>query len=93
MSLLKTDALLARYLLWCKLIPNQLQVNKTIMELLTQYATELASFVAGLFGGSLLTITYTSHNNNKSNQSSVNQSGAKAGGDVVGGNKTTKIGK
>ena len=59
------------------------------MDLLKAHLPEIASFIAGALGGSLLTFHYTRQNRVGGRGSIVDQSGAKAGGDVVGGNKTT----
>ncbi|MBU0645704.1 MAG: hypothetical protein KJ731_12970 [Alphaproteobacteria bacterium] len=52
-----------------------------------EYLTEIASFLVGLAGGSLLTLTF-SKKQAKSGGKIVDQQSAKAGGDIVGGNKT-----
>jgi hypothetical protein len=51
-----------------------------------QHISEIVSFLVGMGSGSLLTLRLT----RKSRDSNTsNQSGAKAGGDVVGRDKTT----
>ncbi len=56
-------------------------------------AEHWSGILAGLAGGSLLTLGFQKVSNrnwvNVRNGSMVDQSGARAGGDVVGGNKTT----
>lgn len=63
------------------------------MEWLTGYWAQIASGIAGLIGGSLLTLTFQSVRNRNHIEvrhgSMVDQTGARAGGDVVGHNKTT----
>lgn len=56
--------------------------------LISQHFSEILSFVGGLLGGSLLTLTITK-NTVRNGGSVVDQSKARAGGDIVGGNKTT----
>jgi hypothetical protein len=63
-----------------------------MVEILSQYWSEIGSFVGGLIGGgiggSLLTLRYTRRNILSGNGSIVDQSQSKAGGDIVGGNKS-----
>lgn len=59
------------------------------MEFVGQHFSELLSFLAGLLGGSVLTIGFYSYRSSVSNSKKVDQRGASAGGDVVGGSKTT----
>lgn len=59
------------------------------MVFLNAHFSELLSFAAGLLSGSLLTIGINSYRSITSNAKNVNQRGASAGGDVVGGSKTT----
>jgi hypothetical protein len=63
------------------------------MEFLSQYASTIGSFVAGLIGGgaigSLLTLRITGRNHLSGKGSVVDQSRSRAGGDVVGRDKTT----
>jgi hypothetical protein len=60
---------------------------------LTDNLSSIATFLAGLAGGSLLTLTIQRvRNRNRTRVGSgsmVDQSGARAGGDVVGGDKST----
>lgn len=60
---------------------------------LTEHWSEIVSFVGGLAGGSLLTFSAQKiYNRNRiqvDHSFMVNQSGARANGDVVGRNKTT----
>lgn len=58
------------------------------MDIISKYASELLSFVAGLAGGSLLTLRFTRTTRLDRGSSNINQSRAKAGGDVVGRDKT-----
>lgn len=52
------------------------------------YISEVLSFLAGLVGGSLLTVAFT--RNKASGRGRVtDQSGSRAGGDIVGGNKSS----
>jgi hypothetical protein len=53
------------------------------------YISEIISFVAGLGAGSLITLRIARKNRDLVSGGSVNQSGAKAGGDVVGRDKNT----
>jgi hypothetical protein len=57
------------------------------VDVLTKYASEILSFVAGLAGGSLLTLRFTRKTRIGSKGSNVNQSGASAGGDLIGRDK------
>jgi hypothetical protein len=52
-----------------------------------EYLSEIISLLVGLAGGSLLTLTLTKKQV-KGGGMIVDQQSAKAGGDVVGGNKT-----
>ena len=60
-------------------------------EIFGQYSSEIWSFVGGLvgggIGGSFLTLRYTRQNRVIGGGSVVDQSGSKAAGDIVGGNK------
>lgn len=58
------------------------------MDFIAKYASEIGSFVAGLAGGSLLTLKLMNSRAGR-DITSVNQSRATAGGDVVGGDKHT----
>ena len=64
-----------------------------MMAWLTEHWSQIASGIAGLIGGALLAITVqTVRNRNRTHVgwgSAVDQSGVRADGDVVGGNKTT----
>lgn len=53
----------------------------------SQYLSEILSFIGGLVGGSFLTFTIT--RTSVKGGSAVDQSKASAGGDIVGGNKHT----
>jgi len=55
-----------------------------------EYLSEIVSFVAGLIGGSLLTLKFTRKNTAAHGSTITDQSNARADGDIVGGNKTTK---
>jgi len=60
-------------------------------ELFGQYSSEIWSFVGGLIGGavggSLLTLRITRQNRVSHGGSIVDQSGSRAGGDIVGRDK------
>jgi hypothetical protein len=55
---------------------------------IAKYGSEILSFVAGLASGSLLTLKFTRKTRIDRGSSNVDQSGATAGGDVVGRDKT-----
>lgn len=55
-----------------------------------EYLSEIISFLVGFAGGSFLTLTFTKKQV-KGGGMIVDQQSSKAGGDIVGGNKT--IGK
>lgn len=57
-------------------------------DIISQHVPEILSFIAGLIGGSLLTFHFT-RNKVHGSGTVVDQSRSQAGGDVVGGNKTT----
>lgn len=59
-------------------------------DFLNQHLSEILSFIGGLAAGSFLTITIKRSHTAKDNSSVVDQSGATAGRDIVGGNSTTK---
>lgn len=59
------------------------------MNLLLSHLPEIGSFIAGLIGGSFITISVTGHRAAKRG-SITDQSKARAGGDIVGGNKTSR---
>ena len=65
-------------------------------DLLSQYASQLGSFAGGLMagaiGGSLITLRVTSKKVVGRSGTMVDQSGASARGDIVGGNKNTRTG-
>lgn len=56
--------------------------------MVTEYLSEIISFVAGLVGGSLITIQFTRKSVTGSGRI-VDQSRASAHGDIVGGDKNT----
>ena len=58
-----------------------------LMDIISKYVSEICSFVAGLAGGSLLTLRFTRKTKVGSKRSNGNQSGASAGGDLVGRDK------
>jgi hypothetical protein len=64
-----------------------------VMAWLTENWSQIASFICGLAGGSLLTVTIQYVRNRNRTQvgsgSMVDQSGARAGGDVIGRDKET----
>jgi hypothetical protein len=55
-----------------------------------EYLSEIASFIVGLIGGSLLTLKFTRKNTASEGSTITDQSNARADGDIVGGSKTTK---
>ena len=55
-----------------------------------EYLPEVLSFLAGLIGGSLLTLKFTNRNIASGGSKITDQSSAKAGGDIVGGDKKTR---
>lgn len=59
------------------------------MQLLSAHLSEILSFIAGLVGGSLLTIAFKREYRIDGSGSVVDQSGAKASGDIVGRDKKT----
>lgn len=59
------------------------------MNFIFNHISEIVSFIGGLIGGSLLTIKITGHRTGKRG-TVTDQSKARAGGDIVGGNKTTR---
>jgi hypothetical protein len=62
--------------------------------MLREYASEILSFLAGLAGGgsagSLITLRLTKKTSASGHGSISDQSGARAGGDVIGRDKITK---
>lgn len=64
------------------------------MDLITAHFSEIVSLIAGLVGGctigSLVTLKIVGGQKVSGGGSNVNQSGSKAGGDIVGGNKSIK---
>jgi len=58
------------------------------MDVITQHLSEIISFASGALGGALLTFTLT-RNSVRNGGTVVDQSKARAGNDLVGGNKTT----
>lgn len=66
-----------------------------MMAWLMEHWSQIAIGIAGLMGGALLTLTVQTVRNSNRNRthvgrgSVVDQAGARAGGDVVGRNKTT----
>jgi hypothetical protein len=59
------------------------------MDFILEHLSQIASFIAGLIGGSLITIQVTGHRAGK-NGKVVDQSKSRAGGDIVGGDKTSR---
>ena len=57
------------------------------MDTIAKYGSEILSFIAGLAGGSLLTLKFTRKTQADREGTNVNQSGASAGGDLVGRDK------
>jgi hypothetical protein len=60
-----------------------------MVELFMQHLPEVLSFAAGLVGGSLLTLTWT-RNSPRGRSSVIDQSRARAEGDIVAGSKSTR---
>jgi hypothetical protein len=60
-----------------------------MFDLVLSHISEIASFITGLIGGSFITIRIVNRRNLINSGAIVDQSGVKAGGDVVGGNKTS----
>lgn len=59
---------------------------------LLQYWSQALSFLAGLAGGSLLTLKLSkSQTTSGAGGRTVSQDGARAGGDIVGGDKSTRL--
>ena len=56
------------------------------MEIVINHLSEIGSFIAGLVGGSLITIA--GHRVRRGG-TVIDQSKSRAGGDIVGGNKTS----
>ncbi len=52
-----------------------------------EHLSEILSFIGGLIGGSLLTVTYYKFSMTNSNNT-INQNNNTTGGDIVGGNKS-----
>jgi hypothetical protein len=67
--------------------------ERAVSEFFSHYASLIGSFIAGLIGGgtigSLLTLRITGRNRLSGKGSVVDQSRSKAGGDIVGKDKTT----
>jgi hypothetical protein len=59
------------------------------VDTLAKYGSEILSFIAGLAGGSLLTLKLTRKTRVDREGSNVDQSGASARGDLVGRDKIT----
>jgi len=57
------------------------------VDIIAKYGSEIVSFIAGLAGGSLLTLKFIRKTSVDREGSNVNQSGASAGGDLVGRDK------
>ncbi len=53
------------------------------------HLSEIISFLAGAAGGSFLTFRFTRKSRDNIRRDSVDQKNASAGGDIVGGDKTT----
>ena len=60
-----------------------------MLELLKEHASEIISFLAGLGGGSLLTLRLTRHQRATGSGTISDQRGARAGADVVGRDKVS----
>lgn len=63
-----------------------------MVDFVTAHFSEILSLLVGLFGGgtigSLITFKVVGGQKASDGGSNVNQSGSKAGGDIVGGNKS-----
>jgi len=59
------------------------------MNFILDHLSQIGSFVAGLLGGSLITIQLTGHRAGKKGKV-IDQSKSRAGGDIVGGDKTSR---
>jgi hypothetical protein len=59
------------------------------MDVVMQHLSEILSFLAGALGGAALTIAFT-RNSVKNGGTVVDQSKARAKGDIVGGNKSVR---
>jgi len=59
------------------------------VNLILDHLSQIGSFIAGLIGGSLITIRLTGHRTGKGGKV-IDQSKSRAGGDIVGGNKTSR---
>lgn len=57
------------------------------MDTIAKYGSEILSFVAGLAGGSLLTLKFTRKSHVSREDFNVDQSGASARGDLIGRDK------
>jgi hypothetical protein len=62
-----------------------------MLDLLKEHASEIISFLAGLGGGSLLTLRVTRHQRVADHGTISDQRRARAGGDVVGRDKVTGV--
>jgi len=62
------------------------------MSFLAQHFDAILTLIVGLIGGSLITLRIQNKKTNRAHHGStvVDQSGARAGQDIVGGNKTTR---
>jgi hypothetical protein len=60
-----------------------------MIDFITQHLSEISSFLAGMVGGSLLTFQFM-RNRVQGSGSIVDQNRARASGDIVGGDKTTR---
>jgi hypothetical protein len=58
------------------------------VDTIAKYGSEILSFVAGLASGSLLTLKITRNTHIAREGANITQSGASAGGDIVGRDKT-----
>ena len=57
------------------------------VDIIAKYASEIVSFVVGLASGSLITLKFTRKTSVGREGSNVDQTGASAGGDMVGRDK------
>jgi len=60
-----------------------------MLDLLKEHVSEIASFIAGLAGGSVLTLRFTRSQRAAGQAAISDQRRARAGGDIVGRDKVT----
>lgn len=62
-----------------------------MLDLLKEHATEITSFLAGLAGGSFLTLRFTRDQRAAGRSTISDQRRARAGGDIVGRDKVSNV--